>query len=143
MAEARSRCRSSFEYHSGEVLESRGQEEAEAQRRTATGGTSTRKRQSRDEEGKEKLCYFNQKRSMLLFKEFFHTHLPLLPQASSSGRRQQAGLAYRAATTGHCCYHDNCSEQVLEPLKELLCELLEVDRGGMKTYYMNTCCTPD
>lgn len=71
---------------------------------------------------------------MLLLKEFVHPHLPLLPQASLSGGRQQSVLAYRAVATGCCCYHDNQCEQILEPFKKLVGDLLEVGKGGTKTY---------
>lgn len=82
------------------------------------------------------------KDSRSCLKSFFTSTSTLLPRASSSGGRQQAGLACRAASSGHCCYHDNWGEQVLEALKKLLCELLEVGRGGAKAYWMNPCCTP-
>lgn len=89
------------------------------------------KGEGQDEDDKE-LSYLDQKRIVLLLKEFVHPHLPLLPQASLSGGCQQP---VPAVSTGCCCYHDYRCDQILEPFKKLVGDLLEVGKGGTKTYW--------
>lgn len=67
--------------------------------------------------------------------EFVPMRLPLLPQASLSGGRQQSVPAYRAASTGHCHYHDNRCGQILKPFKKLVCEM---GREGTEMYWILT-----
>lgn len=66
LAESKSRCRSSFEYYSGEVLESRVRKEAEASRRTANRRTSVGKRWGLRWRGKSGVVLFLSEKSHAL-----------------------------------------------------------------------------
>lgn len=81
---------------------------------------------------KRRAVLFVSEKNHALVKRVCSSTLPLLPQASLSGGRQQSVLAYRAVATGCCCYHDNRCEQILEPFKKLVGDLLEVGKGGTK-----------
>lgn len=78
------------------------------------------------EDGEEELDYFYLQRTLLLFKESFHSQYHPLFFPPPPSQEDRVSGTHRGLSPGHCRRHDNGEGQILEPFKKLRVSALKL-----------------